>query len=65
MRKLILSTEDLSALSDFKAKRISINALSGVFSKMNQNDKITPREKYYLKKIMIDNINKAYQRKNP
>jgi len=64
MPKLILDTEDLSVLGDLKAKRISINALSGVFSKMNQNSNITPKEKYYLKKILVDNINKAYYRQS-
>ncbi|MDR2431516.1 MAG: hypothetical protein LBD99_04610 [Candidatus Margulisbacteria bacterium] len=62
MKKLVLSPEDLAALGDFRSKNISVGALSVVFSRINQNDRISPQEKYYLKKILVDNINNAFLR---
>lgn len=63
MDKVVLSAEDLAVLNDFKTKKIKIGSLSSVFSKINLNEKLSSRERYYLKKIMIDNINNAFLRR--
>ena len=59
-----LFKQDLSVLKELEKKDIQTGSLKTIFSKINQNQRFEQRDKEYLKKILVDNINNAYYRKH-
>ncbi len=61
--KDLLFSEDIDSLKDLEAKRVGTITLKHLFSRINRNHRFKEDEKEYLKRILIENINKAFKKR--
>lgn len=62
--KELLFGSDIETIKDLKSKHIHTDSLQHLFSRINRNQRFKEDEKDYLKRILIDNINNAFKKKN-
>lgn len=65
MDNQILFKADKKTLKSFEQKKIGTKSLAQIFDRINQNKHFSLSEKIYLKKILTDNINNAFNRSSP
>lgn len=63
MRELLFN-EDIEVIRDLRSKHIKTESLKHLFSRINRNQRFKEDEKEYLKRILIENINNAFQKKH-